>query len=281
MMHDIWKLFPRLVEQKINALLDNAEPNRFKAYQLYKACQNESLWSENFEKFNNCLFDFFNLPKQDRSKSKFDYFLNRPMHRTVFNQFTLDFRNAHVSHEKVLNLSSWAHNIMRINLKTNSVVISTEVMTRTVICITKPNHFEKASEIEFEDFCSAWKRTVFKLFGKRYDFELAKILNEIRLLNIEQKNIESTPRFVPLIYLTQTEIDWTQNLQKAAKNYDTLPKFPLSRGPQKSRLIEIEKVVQLYSLVMNSDKPELICHRQSVRDTLIDRCETLIRERAK
>lgn len=281
MMHDIWKLFPRLVEQKINALLDNAEPNRFKAYQLYKACQNESLWGESFEKFNNCLFDFFNLPKQERSKSKFDIFLNRPMHRTVYDQFTLDFRTAQVSSAKVLNFSSWAHNIMRINLKTNSVLISTDIMTRTVTCITKPSIFEKASEIEFDDFCSAWKRTVFHLFGKRYDSELSRILNEIRLLNIEQKNIEATPRFVPQIYLTQTEIDWTQNLQLAAKNYDTLPKFPLSRGPQKPRLVELEKVVQLYSIVMNSDKPELICHRQSVRNTLMDRCESLMRDCAK
>ncbi|MNT34812.1 hypothetical protein D3C72_1708120 [compost metagenome] len=185
---------------------------------------------------------------------------------------------------EVVNIASWAHHLIRVSKKTDSLVISPDVFTKTLQYITNPPLFEKASSITFEDFCSAWKKTVFKLFGKKYDAEMEQLLKELRWLNTQLITSEATDPaspFCPTIYLTQTEIDWTMAVHQAVSSYDEAPKFPLSRGPQKQRLIDLERAVRLYKIVQTTRLPELIKHRDKIRATIIDRCESLLRERAR
>lgn len=285
MIKELWNNFPRLLEQKVNSLLDEAEPNSVKSFQLYKACQRENLWQDSFEKFSEKLCDFFALPKIERQKSQFDRYLNRPMSAALFENFNLHFGNALVSNKSLLDIVSWAHNLIRIGYKTNSIVISTDVLSKTLYSITNPPPFEKVQNIAFEDFCAAWKKVVFKLFGKKYDSEFTAILNELNWLNTQLKNDEKylpqETSFVPTIYLTQTEIDWTMAVQKAVHENITIPKFPLSRGPQKQRLIELNRTISLYKIVQTSRLPEFIKHRESIRATLLNQCDRLLREKAK
>ncbi|MGZ3691767.1 MAG: hypothetical protein ACXVAX_09695 [Pseudobdellovibrio sp.] len=277
----MWKLFPRLVEERINSLLDEAEPNRMKAYQLYKSCQNENLWAESFETFNQNLRSFFSLPKSERSKSQFDYYLNRPMHKSLFSEFQLDFRNSNVNQISLTGAASWTHHMMRLNCKVKSQIISMDVIKKTFNYVTNPPPFEKAADIEFEDFCNAWKKVVLTVYGNQHDEELREILFQLQQLDNEQRILENESRFIPTVFLTQTEVDWVNDLASAAQDFNFLPKFPLSKGPQKNELVQLEKVVRLYSIVMADDRPELVQHRQSVRDTLLSRCEEIQKSRAK
>jgi hypothetical protein len=283
MIRELWNSFPRLLVQRINALLDEAEPSPAKAFQLYKTCQSENLWTDTFEKFQKHLNDFFLLPKTERRKSKMDQYLNTPMDAATFEEFHLNFRNALVDNRSVLNLANWAHHLMRVGHKTNSVVISEDVLGKTLHYITNPPLFEKAQQIDFEDFCEAWKKIVFKLFGKSHDSEFQKILSELQLLHTQLKNEERTERaagLLPTIYLTQTEIDWTQAVQQAVEENLEMPKYPLSRGPQKPRLIELYRAVQLYKIVQTTKLPEFIKHRDSIKATILDRCLGLLRDKA-
>lgn len=283
MIKELWSTFPRLIEERINGLLDEAEPSSTKAFQLYKTCQAESLWDESFEKFSRCLGDYFSMPKRQRHKSDFDRYLKAPMKSDVFESFQLTFRNAWVDSRSLINLANWAHNLIRVSQKTESVVISTDVLTKTLQYITNPPLFEKAENIEFADFCAAWKKTVFNIFGKKHDADLEKILSELQRLDAQLKAEEASPRkeaFVPTIYLTQTEIDWTVAVQEAALQRSSIPNFPLSRGPQKQRLIDLQRTIELYRIVQTSKFPELIQHRENIRSTIIDRCATLLREKA-
>ncbi len=284
MVKELWNTFPRLIEQKINALLDTAMPNQHRAFLLYKTCQNENLLNGSFEKFSASLEKFFTMPRTDRHKSDFDHFLDRPMDMNTYGLFHLNFHNAHVSERAVTNIASWAHNLIRINVKTDCSIVSTDVLNKTLHYITNPPGFEKAQDIEFDDFCTAWKKTVFKLFGKIYDPEMGKILSELKWLNTQNKESEKNGRengFVPTIYLTQTEIDWTTSVLKSITEDRLIPKFPLSRGPQKQRLIDLERAVSLYKIVQTTRLPELIKHRDNIRATILNRCETLLRERAR
>ena len=279
MMQDMWKLFPRLIEQKINGLLEEAHPNRTKAFHLYKCCHNENLWTQSFENFSTHLQEFFSLPKAERTKSKFDFYLNRPMHKRTYDDFQLDFRNAIVESESLHNVSSWTYNIMRLNCNSSCQIISLDVIRKTLKAIVNPGPFDKAQDIEFDDFCGTWKRIVTNMFGHKYDSEVGKILDELNLLNHEQKQLEKCQRSLPKIYLTQTEIDWTESVLLAAQDFSRLPKYPLSKGPQKDLLIDIARVAQLYCVVMESKRQEVIEHRQNVRQTLIYRCEELLKKR--
>lgn len=278
-MQDMWKLFPRLIEKKINALLEEAEPNRMKSFHLYKTCQNENLWTKSFEEFREQLHQFFALPPTERSKSRFDYYLNRPMHKSVYNLFELDFRNGVVNESSLQAVSNWAHHMLRINTRATSPVISLDVMKKTLNSIVNPGPFDKAQDIEFNDFCDAWKRICFTLFGRRFEADLSQVLDQLKALEQEQQLLEQNRQQLPRIYLTQTEIDWTEALLSAAQEATKLPKFPLSRGPQKEALVEIEKVAQLYSFVMESDKADFIPYRNRIRETLVFRCEDLLKKR--
>lgn len=285
MIKELWHSFPRTLEQRINALLDEAEPTPAKAFQLYKVCQNENLWTESYEKFQKHLNDFFALPKTERRKSQVDAFLNAPLHTHLFEDFDLNFRNAVVDNRSLLNLANWAHHLMRVAQKTECLVISEDVLVKTLRYITNPPLFEKAKDIKFEDFCDAWKKIVFNLFGRKYDAEFQKILRELEWLQAQLKNEElqqqeRRPAFMPTIYLTQTEIDWTLDILKALDANTQLPKFPLSRGPQKQRLIDLERTIRLYNIVQTTKDSEFLKHKENIKATIIDRCEGLLRDRA-
>lgn len=283
MIAEMWDTFPRQLVRNINALLEAAEPNAAKAYQLYKACQREDLWTDSFEEFSKRLEAFYARPKAQRRKSDFDVFLDRPMHKTMFGDFHLNFRTARIDSRAIHSLASWASNLIRVGAKTTSLVISLDVMTKTLRAITNPPPFEKAEDIEFEDFCSAWRKTVFNLFGRAHDSELTGLLTELRRLHLQIQDAEKMAiekSLTPTIYLTQTEIDWTLAVRKSAVDGDPAPKFPLSRGPQKQRLIELERACLLYNLVHTTRWPELQKHRERIRATILDRCDGLIREKA-
>jgi len=283
MITELWNAFPRLLVQRINGLLEEAEPNSIKAFHLYKTCQTENLWLGTFEKFSSQLRDFFALPKHERKKSALDRLMERPMGMDVFGEFHLTFRTALVSNKSLLDIASWAHHLVRVGYKTNSVVISEDVFTKTLNYITNPPHFEKDHDIEFEDFCEAWKKTVYRVFGKKYDSELNAILRELRWLNSQTREVDQEAKengFFPTIYLTQTEIDWTTAVHKAAFEYEAIPKFPLSRGPQKQRLIELQRAINLYRIVQTASHPELLKHRENIRATILERCASLLRDRA-
>ncbi len=280
MNKDVWRLFPRLIEQRINGLLNHAVPNRMKSYQIYKTCQNESLFRETFTTFNSHLSHFFTIEPAERNKGRFDCYLDRPMHKSVYEMFELDFRTAEIEREEIHRVGNWAHNMMRTNCQITGCLISGEVLDQTVDYITHPPVFEKARDIEFEDFCAAWKRVVFQLFGRRYDNEVSRVLKELHALNMEQILAEKNLQPLPLISLTQTEIDWTLAVQKAADERGPMPVYPLMRGPQKPALVQLERVVQLYNIMMVTTKPELLDQRINVIATVLYRCQELLGRRA-
>lgn len=272
------------MEQKINSLLDEAEPNAMKAFHLYKTCQSENLWSESFEKFSDVLHSFFSHPRSDRKKNDLDRLMDRPVPSLVYEGFHLTFHSARVNNRSLLNIASWAHHLMRVSHKTTSLVISEDVLTKALQTVTSPTPHEKAEHLNFDDFCRAWKKVVFKLFGRKYDEEFEKLLQELHWLNTQLKKSDEEAARVPVtpgIYLTQTEIDWTSDVHKAVSLSGPAPDFPLSRGPQKMRLIELERALNLYKIVQTSRFPEFVKHRENIRATILDRCERLLRECAR
>lgn len=279
MIQELWGVFPRLLEQNINGLLDRAEPNSARAFQLYKACKSELLWSDTYQKFTERLEEYYAQPRAQRRKSDFDKFLDRPMDVAVYENFQLDFRTAVVNEKAVADIASWAHHLIRVSRKTTSVVISIDVMLQTLKKITNPAPFEKADTIDFDDFCSAWEKTVAKRYGMQHDPEFNEILADLQWINAnlkESERIAKEGKTAPVVYLTQMEIDWTSSVRKAAFERGPVPKFPLGRGPQKLCLMELDRVISLYRVVQTTSQPELLKQRENVRVTLLDRCDRLL-----
>lgn len=285
MVREMWTQFPRLLEQNIDSLLDQAFPNPTKAFQLYKTCKNEDLWSRNFQEFSTALEEYFSKPRRSRKKSDLDRAFDRPLDSETFKAFHLTFRTASVAEESISALASWAHNLMRVSLKTDSSTISIETLTLTLQSLTNPAPFEKEQNLEFEDFCVSWRKTVTKKHGEAIVTELNGILRELRTLkaNLDaQTEVElSTPVLgpTPLINLTQTELDWIDSVRRSAELGLEAPKYPLSRGTTKPLLVNLERVIQLYEIVRVTKLPELLQHRESARLTILARCEELVPRR--
>lgn len=283
MMEEAWSMFPRNMEQKINSLLDQAEPNTLKSFQLYKTCKSENLWRNSFELFQIHLSDYYSQAKQNRAKSYFDQFLDRPLSRAIFDEFELNFRTAKIEQTNLHEIAEWAHVLLKKNIVSNCMVISVDIIMKTLQYITAPPPYEKTSDIEFEDFCIAWKKTVFSLFGKEYDQEFQKILTELRWINRQLKeSAQSNHQGIisNKIYLTQTEIDWIISVQSSAFNEESISHFPLSRGPDKERLINLQRTIVLFNMILSSEKASLIVHKDNVKHTILHHCSNLLKDKA-
>jgi hypothetical protein len=280
MINELWGSFPRLLEQNINGLLDTAEPNPTKAFQLYKSCKNEGLWGENFDQFSRVLREFYTKPRGSRRKSAFDQYLDRPLPSDVFLEFHLNFRTAVVDDRAVTDLASWAHNLMRVSKKSLSAVMSLDVMTRTLRTIVTPGPLDKAENVEFIDFCAAWKKTVGRLFGSSEVKELDLLVVELQEINSAHRDLEEISGLIrlPLLQMTPVELDWIKMVRLAALANAKIPRVPESTTLRKHSLRGLDRVIQLYELVLVTQLPELLKHRESTRLTLIDRCNGLISE---
>lgn len=278
MIGDLWGSFPRLMERNINSLLHEAVPHSVKAYQLYKACQFDELWTGNFENFSKCLDNFFALPKSQRRKSAFDVYLERPMDQSIFGSFHLTFRTGVVKESSLLNLANWAYNLIRVSKKMQSEVISLEVMIETLKSITNPSVQDKEENIEFSDFCAAWKKIVFKNYGKKHENEFQSLLTELTQIDNELKAAEkkSSLQSLPHLGLVRDEIDWIRAVESSVTERKGAPRWKSHDVPPKLRLLELDRIVSLYMIVQKTRLPELIKHRENIRLTILDRCMELL-----
>ncbi len=286
MAQDLWNSFPRLLEEKINTLLDEAEPNKTKAFHLYKACSSDGAWNGSFNEFQIHLYDFFNIHKNNRRKSHIDKLLERPISSAVFEQFELTFKTADISLRKIINLANWSYNLIRINKKIDTAYISTDVFTKSIQKITQPNHLEKDNNIEFSDFSDAWRRICFQLFGRKYDNEVNSLIQELSILyhrakSEEENLLKNSTKLFPKIYLTQTEIDWLKEILECIDKKIIPPDYPLSRGTDKIRLQELQRTLQLHRIILSNAHQSLSCYSNQVIATLKMQCQQLLVECAK
>jgi hypothetical protein len=277
-----WTYFPKNVALKINYLLDGAQPNPAKCFQLYKTCQREGLWHDSFEQFSVQLKGYFLLPNKDKVKSYLDLQFSKPMDKKTFDEFSLTFRTAHIKAAEILDLANWIHDMFEKNLDSDKLVTSTEVFNDTLKYITNPPRHEKEVDIDFEDFCIAWKKTVFNNYGHTYDADMSEILGELRKLNrdlkIAENNRIKNEGYKPTVYLTQTEITWTEQVLKAAFNRIEVPEYPLKRGPEKLVLIELQKAALLLNAISKTNRIEFKNHQEIVRTTVIYKAGWLLKE---
>ncbi len=285
MMQQMWKSFPRDLERKLNDLLDEAVPNSSKAFQLYKSCQAENLWNQSFETFSQRLSEFCAVPRRQRSKSRFDQFLSRPMDRSIYDGFHLTYRTALIEPTSVRNIASWAHHLMRLNTRIDEVAISITAIEKTINKLTNPGIHDKDSDLEFFDFCEAWRSVAASIIGDKNKFVINSLVNDLKILDRASKEAKPAQNTLPtidrsFIYLTQTETEWIKNVYRAAFTYAAIPRYPLAKGPDKLELIEIQKLVTLSCLIEKSDRFEIVQHFESVRLTILVRCDRLFYETA-
>lgn len=279
MLNALWGVFPRLMEENINGLLNEARPTALRALQIYRALKNKGFGTQSVERFSGDLDRFFSKPRFERKKSDFDIFLDRPMDHATFSLFQLDFRSGVVAEKSLADVASWAHHLIRVSKKIDKPFMSLEIITRTLHRITTPTRNEKAEDITFSDFCTTWKSTVNRTLGYQLDPHFEELLNELEWLDHELKNKAEKdfellePATIPL---SQIEVNWLASVRFAAIDSETIPKYPLNERIASDRMQELFRVIKLYSLSRTSTRDEILRNRDKIRATLVDRCEKLL-----
>lgn len=278
MLQETWNTFTRQIVQKINGLLDQAQPNRLKAFHLYKMCKTENLWDKSFSEFSFLLEDFYHTHPAERSKSQMDQFLNRPMDWRSFETVNLTFRTAEIHFSEIRDIASWAHHMLRLHYEKTSPVSTVETLSKTIYDLTHPGIGEKEQNIDFEDFCDAWKKAADKLYGKKFEAEHQQIILELRNLNqiLESRALELPRHMLNRIYLTQTEIDWVERTLEAVMAGLSMPKYPLSKGPTKPRLIDLLKWLTLWEISKDVKAPAVQAKVEKLRGHIQNECDDLL-----
>lgn len=277
MLQETWNTFPRQLTQKVNGLLDQAQPTRLKAFHIYKMCKAENLWDKSFSEFSFLLEGFFHTHPAERSKSQIDQFLNRPMDWRSYESMNLNFHTADIGFSEVRDIASWAHHMLRLHYQKTSPISSIDTLSKAIFDLTHPVYGGKDHNIDFEDFCDAWKNAADKLFGKKFEAEHQQVLAELRNLNqiLESRALE-LPQNPNRIYLTQTEIDWVERSFEAVTKGLKMARYPLSKGPTKPRLIDLLKWLTLWEISKDVKVPAVQTKAERLRIHIQNECEDLL-----
>jgi len=279
MLQETWNTFPRQIVQKINGLLDQAQPNSLKAFHIYKMCKNENLWDKSYSEFSFLLEGFYQTHPAERSKSQVDQFLNRPIDWRSFESLKLSFRTADIGPGEIRDIASWAHHMLRLHYEETSPISSVESLSKAVYDLTHPEFNGKDEHIDFEDFCEAWKNAVDKLYGKKFEDEHKLVLSELRTLNLlmERRALELPSRsLLDRIYLTQTEITWVERTLEAVTNGTSMPRYPLSKGPTKTELVDLLKWLTLWEISKAAKVPAIQQKVEKLRFCIQKQCDELL-----
>lgn len=279
MLQETWNAFPRQIVQRINGLLDQAQPNRLKAFHIYKMCKEENLWDKSFSEFSFLLEGFYHTHPAERSKSQIDQFLNRPMDWRSFESVNLTFHTAEIHLTEVRDVASWAHHMLRLHYERTSPIASIDTLGKAIYDLTHPSYGDKDQNIDFEDFCNAWKEAADKLFGKKFEVEHQQVLAELRQLNhVQETQALELPRRSVLdrIYLTQTEINWVERSLEAVVKGLSMPRYPLSKGPTKNELIDLLKWLTLWEISKTVKATAIQDKVEKLRYRLQQECEYLL-----
>ncbi|AZZ36280.1 hypothetical protein CIK05_05575 [Bdellovibrio sp. qaytius] len=279
MLKETWNTFPRQMVQKINGLLDQAQPNSLKAFHIYKMCKNENLWDKSYSEFSYLLSNFYQTHPAERSKSQMDQFLNQPMDWRSFESVKLTFRTADIGSSEIRDIASWAHHMLRLHYDKAPQFTSIDTLSKAIFDLTHPEFNEKDQDIDFEDFCDAWKSAADKLYGKKFEAEHELVLSELRNLNhlIETHALEIARRhLLNRIYLTQTEINWVEKSREAVMAGTAMPRYPLSRGPDKSQLVDLLKWLTLWEVSRSSKAAAVQDKVEKLRIYIQNECDFLL-----
>lgn len=276
MLQETWNTFSSQIVQKINGLLDQAQPTSMKAFHIYKMCQAENLWDKSYSEFSFLLEGFYQTHPAERSKSQMDQFLNRPMDWRSFESINLTFRTAEINPNEIRDIASWAHHMLRLHYEKTSPISSVDTLSKTIFDLTHPQLGEKDQNIDFEDFCDAWKAAVDKLYGKQYEAEHQSVLSDLRNLNrMLETQVLELPR-LNRIYLTQTEITWVERSLEAVVERRKMPRYPLTKGPEKSRLVDLLKWLTLWEISKDAKAQAVQDKVEKLRIYIQKECDDLL-----
>jgi hypothetical protein len=245
---------------KINSSLQNhfsnyihlGNPNLIKRYQLAKLiCYEKDV---SIEMAINQVASFYQIPYRDRTDSRFHQHFSIIPYPWLVEQFLLNFKTIQQNETLIQRAVADVKFYFQQLEQTPPPELAHESILLQSAFHALKKCWSSESSLGLFDFLKSWKRQSFLNYGEKYEWYFEILFEEIEKTKLEDVTLTEIKK--KTISLTQTEIDWLRSIKLELENKIHFSTFPLSTGPKKAVLIEIERITRTLNR-LGSVEPEI------------------------
>ncbi|MGZ3769335.1 MAG: hypothetical protein ACXVCP_08405 [Bdellovibrio sp.] len=262
------QIFAIELEFRLSQLLKGAGPSYLKSFQLYKRSMQEEIFFDSYEIYCERLFRFYTMPDKLRSPRTLGSILKGHITDSFYNEFILDFGNSSLDGKKILQIKEWCATRIPLMKAIPGPATHREIIYNSIESLLKYGARQRSYFLEWMEFIDIWEHECFKQYGSRLDhhFKALKQLKIDQTWNLKSDvDKDMATKRISTHQFTQTEIDWLLSLENSLTSKTTLPAYPLSRGPSKKDLVELNNLVRSVS---HSAVTDLNIYRDQIANVL-------------
>jgi hypothetical protein len=254
-------LLDQRVAERLGLLLKKAMPSRERIHQLVFLLQRETESSS--QDFNSKILSYYRAPFERRTKLEFLIRLELVPSDWLHSQFILNFSTAKISDAALFQTAKYFSFQFSSAIPAPRELIDPSFFFAVMIRLVSPKAHEPKSGLRLYEFVTAWETTARSRWGARHDLFFRDLRNGLK----SPIQLERYPQpKISEIWVTQTDLDWLNQIRSALEDGHSLPPYPLSRGPDLGALLQIEKLVNGYNaaLMKGTKLEKLDCIHQAL-----------------
>lgn len=266
------------LENTFNSLLEKALPNDFQKYKIYKHLARYYEYKEDYFSFNSKLFAFYEIPKKQRCYKRASQLFQLKMSSYDYQILALGFHNSIIQHHEIFKKATDLKWIITENFKLPEQITTAEILFASLVSFNKPSS-DQNFLIQCEDFLDSWKQVCFTRFGDKFE----KYIDEVYPLVSEENskfdiNVQAMgiPDAGNTVQLTQTQIDWIEDLLNGLDKGTELKKHPELTPIENPKLKHLNHHVIAYNKILKATKSKQNQQIQILVDSLVGICKELL-----
>ncbi|MBN8542365.1 MAG: hypothetical protein J0L82_18385 [Deltaproteobacteria bacterium] len=259
-------------------LLKEAKPSTLRLHQLVKTFQLDVPHLA-YHDIEGRLLALYDRKYRERTSSVVSKTFGFTPYPWLTGQLHLNFSNAVVSETKKYQATVNLRHAVTSRFELPDAMATTSLLHDVVHRLTRPRYDQKNSGLQFDDFVDRWRHVCFQRFGNLYDCafdEINRTLIELRSrpMQLHHKSPVVTDKALNPLEVSQTDLDWMKDILRVLSDDglggNSLPLYPLSRGPQNSTLVRVETLVRTLRVIPAHKHPPL-------KSAVVRTCSTLLK----
>lgn len=269
------------IQNAIDYLLANSTPSKQMKFRLFKLLTRYYPYTSSYAKFEMHCELFYSKPIFLRDQKLMKIIFGVDVTTKDANYFILKSYDAVFDSNSLAKASCAMEWIFK-----NEFGVSKEISTPGVF-LSVINRFSSTysgTKVELTpiDFLYKWERFCFKNYGNKYE-KMFKNLEQIIESDDDRSNW-SLDSFISgqqnskIVQLTQTQLDWINNIKANLDHEVELPPYPLSNQIELPQLVNINKHVILYNRLKKRSSEDHWINVETVADSLQQLCRSALGE---
>lgn len=269
------------IQNAIDFLMSKSTPSKQMKFRLFKLLTRYYAYSEGYAQFEMQCSMFFSRPYSSRDQRLMRIVFGVDITTKDANYFILKSYDADFDPKTVAKTASameWIFN--------HENGVPKEISTLGVFLgvINRFSSTYSGTKVELTpiDFIYKWERLCFKTYGNKFE-RVFKNLERVIEAD-DDKCGWSLDSYISgyqnskIVQLTQTQLDWINNIKDNLDHEVELPRYPLSNQIDLPQLVNINKHVILYNRLRNAESSEQWIKVDKVAESLQLLCKRALGE---